>query len=172
MEFDDVLFWSIPIALMVTAAFGWRLTRKIERHWLRKTVRAVPVTLCFASLMIVLLGIALAGFDRGLYSDETLRAPDRQHVARLRFVTPGALGGDMVVVLVRKNWVQSWERVYIQPGTKDAYGQDAEVHWLDSGHLLIRYNRLMVSAENGSHRFDENRYGQSAAGISIVCQAF
>jgi len=172
MELEDVLFWCIPIVVAAIGILGWRISKRAQRKWLRYSTRAVPVFLWSVSLLLVLFGFVLNRLDEGWKSSENYPSPDGHHVARLSFITPGALGEDMVMVHVRKNWFHAWEKVYEEPGTKDASGQDAEVRWLDNQHLLIRYPKIMISTPDGRHRLKEERCEQNAAGVLIVCEGY
>ena len=169
MDVTDIPDLLIPFGLAVAAIVCWKLSRRIKSRGVRLTARISSLIVAIGSALLTCIFFVFTCFD---WTDFNLPAPDGKHVAKLRFVTPGAVGRDMAVVLLRRRWSTTWERIYFGPGTKDAYGQDAEIHWQDSEHLLVRYHAIGVSSAEEMKRLEESPCPTESIGVKIVCESY
>ena len=170
MERDDAIFWMALVLLTGLAFLGWRFSSKIQRIWLRRSIRVVPVSLWVMALGLLGFGFVFWTFDKSLYADEDFLAPDHRHTARLRYVTPGALGSDTVIVQVRKSWFEDWQTVNLWYGSKD--DMNVTVRWLDSRSLLVRGPGVETSQATSRDRQNKDRCGQDVTGIRVVCEGY
>lgn len=170
MDATDIPDYLILLALTIAGIVCWRLARRLKRRPIRVAARISSLLVAIGCVALISLFAVLGFFERGMWTDFNFPSPDGKHIAKLRFVTPGAMGDDMAVVLLRKHWSSSWERIYYEPGTQDSGGQDAEVHWIDSTHLLVRYHAIRYSSENEMKTLVESRCPSESLGIKITCE--
>ena len=88
-----------------------------------------------------------------------IESPDHKHIAIVRWWLPGALGGDMVHVSIRR----AYSPIAVEVENGDASPPDPKVMWLDNHRLLIVY-------------WDEGKigpcsgHGRRVEGIEVLCK--
>ena len=168
VEVQDIPDYALVVVVAVVALICWRQASRLPNRAGRKISRVIALAVAVSCALLLSIFLLLGFWERGMVTDENLTSPDGKHIAQLRFFAPGAMGEDIATVLIRPKWTFHWDQVYRGAGTKDQYGQDAKIRWLDSKHLLIQY--LSHGKEPGTDM--ESKCRSQAAGIDIVCEPY